>query len=422
MNAKTILSAVSSRRLASLIRETKRRVIFAAPGIQTETAAALAKLQDVPSGPSITVSLDFDERTLRLGYGSLEGVEMLRESGIELTHSPGLRSAILIVDDRGWVFTPTALYLEPEPQSDETPNAVELSSDQVGTLAIRLSREAQQEAADQAGTPAEANEIVGVRQELGIVPITANQFGKVRSAIEIAPPVEFDVVRQVRVFEPYLQYVELKLSGTAVERRRVNIPKVLQCLGASKDLGGKLKTTFDLIGKSSSLSSAELEADLNGLRKNFSPSLGKGHGRVVLMAAKPHLEERIVEFTAKLEAHQKKLELELQSMLDESKTELVEHYLPLALNNPPDALLGSLFNPGNNEGATRQWIDDELAKVFPAAPELISKMALEVRYKDVTFETLNEPDFLDSVKSAFPRIDWEKAFDEFLAAGERLAR
>lgn len=31
-------------------------------------------------------------------------------------------------------------------------------------------------------------------------------------------------------------------------------------------------------------------------------------------------------------------------------------------------------------------------------------MKLEERYKDVTFETLNREDFLDSVKDAFPDV------------------
>ena len=35
---------------------------------------------------------------------------------------------------------------------------------------------------------------------------------------------------------------------------------------------------------------------------------------------------------------------------------------------------------------------------------------LEERYKDVTFETLNAPDFLYAVKTAFPTIDWDKAY------------
>jgi hypothetical protein len=65
------------------------------------------------------------------------------------------------------------------------------------------------------------------------------------------------------------------------------------------------------------------------------------------------------------------------------------------------------------------WLDGELDPVLPKADALIQKMQLDVRYKDVTFETLNREDFLGAVKDAFPKIDWEKAYEEFRAAGEK---
>jgi hypothetical protein len=46
-------------------------------------------------------------------------------------------------------------------------------------------------------------------------------------------------------------------------------------------------------------------------------------------------------------------------------------------------------------------------------------MQLDVHYKDVTFETLNRPDFLDAIRLTFPGIDWKKAHEEFQAAGEQ---
>ena len=102
----------------------------------------------------------------------------------------------------------------------------------------------------------------------------------------------------------YLQYVDLKLEGAAIQRHRVAIPPNIQKLGGAKDLEGRLKTTFDLIEKGGKLSSKALEDSLNEIRKNYTPSLGKDHGRVVLKAAKPHLEEKLKTFRTELEKHQ----------------------------------------------------------------------------------------------------------------------
>ena len=57
-------------------------------------------------------------------------------------------------------------------------------------------------------------------------------------------------------------------------------------------------------------------------------------------------------------------------------------------------------------------------RVFPSAESLIQEMKLDERYKDVTFETLNRKDFLESVKDAFQNVDWDKAYTEFKAAGQ----
>lgn len=83
-----LFTAVSSRKIASLVSCAKQRVIYAAPGMQPEVATALADLLQRPDPPSVTVSIDFDEHTLRMGYGSIEAVEILKHSGLEPTQSP----------------------------------------------------------------------------------------------------------------------------------------------------------------------------------------------------------------------------------------------------------------------------------------------------------------------------------------------
>ncbi len=110
MSTSSFFTALSSNRISRLIRSATGRVVYAAPGIQDGPAVALVELKEQLLPPELTISLDFDERTLRMGYGSLEAVGMLRKAGIELVHFPGLRSGILIVDNRGWVFITASFH------------------------------------------------------------------------------------------------------------------------------------------------------------------------------------------------------------------------------------------------------------------------------------------------------------------------
>ena len=252
---------------------------------------------------------------------------------------------------------------------------------------------------------------------MGIAPLSDTAFADVEKEIEIAPPVAFDVARQVRIFKSYLQYVEITLTGAAMERHRVRIPKSLLNLGPAKDLEGRLNTTFNLIKKRGPLSSEHLEKELAAIRDSFTRSLGK-KTRVVLIKVKPLLDARILDLRGKLRAHQKHVKLELQSEIDTSKRDVAEYYLPLVKENPPDAMLGSLLSP-DDPSAVRCWIMRELSRAFPCVETLVKKMILDVTYKDLTFETLDADGFLDVLNRVYPEIPWDRPYDEFKAAEER---
>jgi hypothetical protein len=418
MSGDQFFCSLTSLRIAELVLSAQRAVCYAGPGIQLEVAQAMVERGRRLGTEMLTICLDFDERVMRMGYGTIEAVKLLRDAGIRVLSAPGLRTALVIADNVGFIFTPVAHYLEAEPAGSAAPNAIRMSAEQIAEALARLSPAAKAIAVAQAMTPEEKTRIEALPFDVGSDEVTNAQFSKVGSSLEKAPPVRFDLARQVRVFEPYLQYVELRLTGAAIQRHRLAIPPNIQKLGGSSDLEDRLRTTFDLIEEGSKFSSKPLEDALNDVRKNFTPSLGKDHGRVVLKAAKPHLLKRLEEFRAKLKSHQSTVAAELQQHLDKSRNEIVDYYLPRVVETPPDALLGQLLSAKPSEDDARQWLNEELDRVFPNAESLIQAMKLDDRFKDVTFETLNRADFLESVKAAFPSVDWEKAYEEFKAAGE----
>ncbi|MFC7410253.1 hypothetical protein [Hydrogenophaga atypica] len=418
MKSGALFCELSPRRIAEWVRSAEGAVCYAGPGIQLDLAQAMVETAERLGKEMLTVSLDFDDRVMRMGYGDVGAVRLLLDAGISVLDSPGLRTALVVVDNEGYVFTPTALYLEAEPNDGDASNAMRMSSEQVAQALARLSPAAKVIAMAQAKTPEAKQQIEALTVDVVSTPISASKLAEVTNSLKAAPPVSFDLARQVRVFEPYLQYVELSLTGAAIQRHRLAIPPNIQKLGGSKELESRLRTTFELIEKGSKLSSKPLEDALNEIRKNFTPSLGKDHGRVVLKAAKPHLAARLKEFRSKLEAHQKTVEADLQKHLDTSREQIVAYYLPRVMETKPDALVGQSLNGEVSEAAASRWLNSELDRVFPKADSLIQEMKLEERFKDVTFETLNREDFLDSVKDAFPNVDWEKAYSEFRAAGQ----
>ncbi len=420
MSTDALFCTLNSDGIAHFIRSAKQSVCYAGPGIQKEVAQAMLEVVSRLGPEMLTVCLDFDERVMRMGYGTINAVALLRNGGIAVRSAPGLRTALVIADNIGFIFTPTALYLEAEPASGAAPNAIRMSCAQVAEALARLSPAAKAIAIAQAQNPEEKIRIEALQMDVGSEQVTDEEFCEAAISLDEVPPVSFDLARQVRVFEPYLQYVELNLSGAAIQRHRLAIPKSIQKLGGSEELEGRLRTTFELIEKGSKLSSKPLEDALNEIRKNFTPSLGKDHGRVVLKAAKPVLMERLAAFREKLKEHKKTVEAELQQHLDASRKEIVNYYIPRVIANPPDPLRGQLLTLQISAVDAQRWLDRELDRVFPDSESLIQEMKLDERFKDVTFETLNRDDFLESVKTAFPSVNWDQAYKEFRAAGESI--
>jgi hypothetical protein len=414
-----LFRSLDSAAIANDIRGAERLVCYAAPGVQQEPANAMAEVARRIGPELITVCVDFDERVMRMGFGDLAAVKILRDAGIVVRSTPGLRTGLVIFDDHGYIFTPTALYLESDERSTDAPNALRLSPAQVTEALARLSPAAKAMAMVLAKSPEERERLREQAVEVPSVEIAETKFAAVEQRLKEAPPVQFDIARQVRVFEPYLQYVDLRLTGAAIQRHRVAIPKNIQNLGGDAGVQTRLKTTFDLIERESELSSKPLEDELNEIKKNFTPSLGKDHGRVLLKAQKPLFEKRLTELQAKLKKFQEGVQENLQKHLDASREEIVEYYLPRVIESPPDAFAGQLLTDKPTPDDARKWLKRQLDAVFPTAEQLVNKMELHQTYKDVTFETLNREDFLPLIREAFPDVNWEKAYEEFRAAGEK---
>ena len=417
--AEPLFCSLDSAAIAHEILRAQRSVCYAAPGVHQKPADAMAALANRIGPELITVCIDFDERVLRMGFGDLSAVEILRDAGIIVTSTPGLRTGLVIVDDQGYIFTPTALYLEAEQGGIDAPNALRLSRDQATEAQARLSPAAKAIAVARANTAEERARLKEQAVEIKSTQVDEAKIGEVSERLKEAPPVSFDVARQVRIFEFYLQYVDLRLTGAAIHRHRISIPRRIQNLGSYGKVPEGLRTTFDLIERESELSSKPIEDELNEIRKNLTQALGKEHGRVILKSRKPLLEKRLTQLRAKLESYQGELKQKLQKQLDASRAAIVNYYLPRVIANPPEAFLGQFPSDEPAEEDARKWLIHELETVFPGAEQLIKEMELDVTYKDLTFETLNRKDFLPRVQQAYPILDWEKPYKEFRAAGEK---
>lgn len=412
---------LSTEKITELIQDAKESVCYAGPGIQVKPAQAMSDVAKRLGPEMVTVTLDFDEHVMRMGYGDIEAVKILKEADIVINSTPSLRSALIIVDKKkGFIFTPTALYLEAESNSDEARNALCLSPEQITEALVRLSPATRALVMRQTRDPEEKARLNALPVDVHPKSIEDKEFKQVKESLDKRPPAKFDVSRQVRVYTALLQYVELRLKGAAIQRRRFEIPKCLQGLGRDY-LKERLTTTYKLNEQDGDISSDTLEDLLEEIRKKFTRKVR--NDRLVLMEEKLRLEKRLEDFNLSVDKHKKIVASKIKNVIEKSKDELIKHYLPLVVRNPPEELRDrlSLHYLSDRDKITRDWLEGELKKIFPKEESFIKGMKFDYKFKDITYADLNKKDFLEKVREAFPDHDheWDKAHEEYMAVGEK---
>ncbi len=166
-----LFCSLDSAAIAAEISAAQVSVCYAAPGVQDAPAKAMVEVAKRIGPEFVTVCIDFDERVMRMGFGDLAAVKTLRDAGIFVNSSAGLRTGLVIVDQEGYIFTPTALYLEAEDRAGAAPNAMRLSKDQAKEALARLSPAAKVIAIAQATSDEERERIREQAVEVPSVPV-----------------------------------------------------------------------------------------------------------------------------------------------------------------------------------------------------------------------------------------------------------
>jgi hypothetical protein len=394
----SLFTTLTNERICQEIDDAKRYVVLAAPGISAQVASALQQAHQRLGEGAVTVVLDVSARVNRLGYGEHAAVEMLNQAGVMVRQHPGLRIGALICDEAGWSFASSPRLVEADPTSDSDAfNAIALTSAQVMVLRTELPP------VSQAGSPVIAPEYPVVGSEV----LDQANLLKVRQALIIAPPQQFDLARQTQVYAALIQFVDLKFEGFNIQSRSIQLPKTLPLI-ASQDKALKDRVTaslkvLDKLEKPKALQ--EVTEALEDLRQAYLVPVGQV-GRVMLKSKRKDFEKELNSIQQRLDDFKGSLIEDLQDALDNVIEAIVPDLSRAVLADPPSRFRG-LF-PATEESAA-DYVREELAKSFPTAEELVSGMKIHMFYKDVTYETLKDKEFSDRVMKEIPKSVLEGA-------------
>lgn len=392
-------TVASDEVISTLIRQAHDRILFIAPGISEPIATALiARLAD--QRLSITVILDSDPEVYRLGYGTREGLAVLKAAfdanQFGLRCQPGIRIGVLVTDDKTLIYSPVPQLIEAGSTSASKPNALFLE----GATAAKLS------------------EVVGATQdtrpsdgEIGKQALTPQDVAAIKKSVDDNPPEPFDLTQKARVYSSRLQYVEFTVEKYQLTRQTVPIPAYL--MGLAGDMESRWRNSLSVMdmgatavtlgfadreGKDIQINQQFLDAERKRIEKKFLiPVLG--FGSVMFKNQQRSFETEASSFSHLLSWYFERLKIQVENSLTETVSSVVKRLLPSVKANIPEQY--RRFAPpsaADLEALLHQDIKDAIS-----VKTLIQAPRMKKVYKDIAYQSVKSDTFRKRLHDALTR-------------------
>lgn len=409
------IRAITDDLLIAAIQRAENRLVMIAPGVSAPLAGAVAETWKRLGKDRVTVILDVDPEICRIGYGSLDGLELLQKAAAEIGEAigqePGVRICVFIIDDQTFVFSPTPRQLEAAPGEDATAGE---TSAQANGLVLSAPPPALQEALG-AGPDGD-----GCRS-LGLKTLKPERIQEVKKDLEQNPPKPFDLSRAVNVYNAKIQFVEFKVTGCRISQHKARLPKhLLHILKNNPALSENIENSIRLLDSEDDLVNdpALSQNTISKLREKIGSKFLRpveNVGAVIERSRKEEFEKEVEKLKGEVARFAEAVEDKLAERFKATAEDLGQEILAEVLANLPDAWKKQL-GPDPNPARVKARIVADLLKAFGNPFTRVGRMKVDVVFKDVTYDMLKKEDFRAQIHQHFPNLP---LMEEFSAAKER---
>lgn len=137
------------------------------------------------------------------------------------------------------------------------------------------------------------------------------------------------------------------------------------------------------------------------------------YGTVILRSNKAPFVSAVQTLQRFVARFQKKVKSKLQAEMDANRAVLVKALTPSVCARPPERWI-KLLGPAPSKQAVQELLDTEVENGFGSADDLFDEMRVKLMFKGVTYESLNDPKFIETATRAIPSLKF--LHEEYVAA------
>lgn len=407
--------ALTQLHLIALIQSTKKALFVCMPSLHKEIADAISYLaysnDYYNHNVKIHLLLDFDAQTFRQGYGDYASIEGLIRGEFEVKSLKDNRISFIISDDIGYY-----LFIESRsliPADKETINAVKIDPISIVRLKKYFFSTLEKIDFEDELTNAIIEENKRLKEEKSLInsqtaavrEISKMEIEAVSKDLEENPPLNPDYRRIVDFYTTKFQYVKMKFEGSNIQHRKIELPqKALPIADAT--LKKRLETKLNLFDPATS---KEIFNDLNTLkeevdwiRETFLLKVKSRDESLLSKYQKVDFENAVKAVREKIKVAQTSNLSKIADQILQTQNNLLKELELFYIENPK-ALFPDHPNLWQEDIAYRK--QEATAKAYqtihgihwPKAHELVGEFKIITQYSDITWEDLNNDDFVNEL-------------------------
>lgn len=401
-----LIRHIGYEEIIDLISQTKDILLLSMPNIYAEISDSL--IAYYPNFKKLKLIVDNSEDNFRNGYGDYKDVEKLRNANIEIHEIEGNMVSYIISDEKGYFLFPQSRIFSA--QDNNSPNAVLM--DAITLIKIKsyfFPPENEKEKEEY------TNEVIELKTKIdesikSSIEIIENKieakkfepkkfdnvkFEEVKKKLEIIPPEQPDLKRQLSTYISKIQFVEMEFIGSHFNTLNIKIPPnalPYKDENLKKKLLTKMKLFENIEENKKYETYLKFINEFKEIKVEFlTPITCRKDKSILELNRKSEFLNKIKSVKEKISGVNKSLNELLKEEILNSRKVIKKVLQDFLKENPPENIkqyTGSLFDDS---------LDEEVNKIiysidFPEPVKILSKLDIEYRFYDLTIE-----DFKDQV-------------------------
>ncbi len=359
-------NTLGNTEIANFIEQANEIVVLAIPSLSVKIAESLTKAE----ASSLHVVFSKEDPSNSRTPEHADAIELLAKNGIILRMSDSFSIGTLVVDQKGWLFTPLV-------EANTSVNSYAVSKDEAQKLVNSLAAVIVNRVVEPSSQP-----------ELGEKLLNKD----VAEDLKAEQKVLIEKEKVNHLYEVAIEFVELKFKGIRIGSKRISIPKELTVLGMDDEVKEILTSSAKLFTKNHDFSKKlkKLEDKLSLLKKDFLINI-PDYGIVINKHIKDKFNSALEELRKDAEETKVSIFGALSKELEETKKALFAYYTPIIKKSPPNSLLKrhNLFD----DNTVEDYLEGLFWTKFPLVDKLVDEIELLCRFKGVTIELMNDEKF-----------------------------